>query len=124
MDTLDREKIKAVKQQAMKLTEATFLKMEPKPLRPVEKVAPIVYALLIQEIDPKVIETALINARAHTEGGIQYALSQIMPATTKGARLARPQPWTPPARHEPTEAERTKVAAIIAETRRKLRGGK
>lgn len=124
MDTVDQERIRAIKQQAVKLTEATFLKMEPKPLRPASKVAPLVYALLIQDIDPKVIEQALINARAHTEAGIQYAISQLMPATTAGQRMARPQYWTEREKHVPTDEERSTVASIIEETRRRLRGGK
>lgn len=121
---MDQERIRAIKQQAVKLTEATFRKMEPKPLRPASKVAPLVYALLIQDIDPKVIEQALINARAHTESGIQYAISQLLPATTAGQRMARPQYWKEREKYEPTDEERTVVASIIEETRRRLRGGK
>lgn len=120
---MDKEKDRAIRRQAVALTESVFRKMSPPPTRSVEKVAPVVYALLIDEIDPKAIELALINARAHTADAIGYALRQVIPPTDKTAppkyREIQPAPpW------HPTDAEKAAAKAHLADMRAMLRGEK
>ena len=109
--------------QAIRLTESVFRRMSPPPLRPVEKVAPVVYALLIEDVDPTVIEQALINARAHTADGISYALRQIAPPIDKAA-VRRTDYWQERPRYVPSDEERSRVQEIIDRTRKMLRGEK
>lgn len=93
--------------------------MHPRPLQPAEKVAPVVYALLIDEIDPDIIAQAIMNASTHTPSAIRYALHQIMPTRD----VTRPV-WTPPEPipFNPSDEEKENVRKIIADAHRVLRG--
>jgi hypothetical protein len=113
---------RAIREQAVRLTQATFLKISPKPQRSVEKVAPVVYALLIDGVDPETIAQALTMARAHTPDGISYALRQILPPIDTTA----PRPaWRPyePIPFDPSPADRAAAHRAIAEARAVLHGG-
>lgn len=113
---------KAVREQAVRLTRASFRKINPPPVRSVEKVAPVVYALLIEDVSPDLIEQALINASAHTADAIRYSLHRLLPK----AEQRRHEVWQPPVPipFNPSDEEREAARKIIAETRAVLRGHK
>lgn len=115
----DRAQDRALRQQAVKLTESTFLKISPRPLRPVEKVAPVVYALLVDGVPPETIAKALTIARSHTPDAIAYALTQIMPRSDPDR--PRYEPYKPIS-YVPGDEERARVLGLIAATRAALRG--
>lgn len=121
--TIDRESDKAIRVQAVRLTEAAFLKISPRPLRTINQVAPVVYALLIDGIDPRTIERALIDASVHTANGISYALHQIMPGGDKTAPPRHPD-IQPAGVWKPSDAEKAHAQEKIAEMRAILQGGK
>lgn len=120
---MDREKDREIRQQAVKLTETIFRRISPPPLRTVNQVAPVVYALLIAEIDPATIEQALVMARTHTQTGIDYALRQIMPPIDTASK-PRYKQIEIEEREKPSEAEIARARPYIEAARRALRGDK
>lgn len=112
---------RALREQAVKLTESTFRRISPRPLRPVEKVAPVVYTLLVDGVPPETIAKALTIARSHTPDAIAYALNQIIPRTDPDR--PRYEPYTP-IMHNPSDDERARVHEMIDATRAALRGDK
>lgn len=114
---MNRDADRALREHAVRLTAGMFKRITPPPLRTVNQVAPIVYALLVAEVDPAVIEQALINARTHTQTGIDYALRQIMPPADKASkpryRQIEIEDRKPPSRQE-VEAAKPHIAAARA----------
>jgi hypothetical protein len=111
----------AVKQQAIRLATSALRKRRVPAATSPEKVAPIVYALLVDEVDPLVIEKALIEADVLTGPGITYTLSRLT-KPPEGQRFpmnpVQPQPYTPP-----SDAERQRAREAIKNARLALRGG-
>lgn len=118
---VDREKDRAIREQAVTLTQAVFTRIRPAPLRSVNQVAPIVYALLLTDVEPSVIEQALINARAHTQSGIDYALRQIMPPVDTAAK-PRYRDIEVEDRTPPSEQEKAAAHVHIAAARAAIKG--
>jgi hypothetical protein len=110
----------AVAAQAYRLVESVFRSLSPRPTTPPEKVARIVYALLVEDVDPKTIALALQRAKAHTPAGIDYAIRTLIPSET-GMR-PRIEPIAPVDWPTPTEEQRAHAREAIAEARRRLRG--
>lgn len=107
--------------EAYRLTEEIFGKMNPRPLRSVEQVAPIVFKMLQRGIKVSAIEMAITNASVLTPGGIEYALNQTA-RLPGGAKAPRYEP-IPPA--EPlTEDQKRRNVAHVRELREQLRSDK
>lgn len=108
-----------VKQQAHRLATSALRKRRVPATTTPEKVAPIVYALLVEDVDPAEIEKALIEADVLTANGIGLTLSRMNKAP-EGQRFPTPritpQPWKPP-----TDAEKATAKAAIAKARQALR---
>lgn len=119
----EREKDRLVRREAVEITTTTFQRMSPPPLRSVHQVAPIVYSLLMAGVDRKVIEQALIIARSHTVGAIEYALRTLEPPSDKNSKpVHRPIEIPPP--FKPTEAEKKTASKHIAAARAAIHGDK
>lgn len=95
--------------------------MSPTPTVPVEKVAPIVFDLLVDGVPVSHIELALTEAKSHTRPGIDYMLRTLVPRNAGMKPTMRPVEIdeTPP----PTEEQKAFAHEAIAEMRKLLRGG-
>lgn len=120
---MDRDKDREIRAEAVRLTTAIFARISPPPLRTVNQVAPIVYALLIAKIPEDVIEQALVTARSHTQVGIDYALRTLMPPTDTASKPRYKEiEISPPFR--PSEPEKAVARRHIAAARKAIKGDK
>lgn len=88
-------------------------------MRTVEQVAPIVFKMLDRDIEPKVIEVAILNASVLTQAGIEYALNNTarLNGGMKQPRYApAPQPGPPL-----TADQKRRNVAHVRELREQLR---
>lgn len=109
----------ALRQRAFRLTEQGLAGRNPPSLVSAEKVAVMVYKLLVAEVPRDQIEWVLQNARVLTESGIEYALRR-----SPVAHGAKPRMDMIPRSElfRPAPAEQERVRLLIQETRDNLKG--